>query len=81
MADLKRIFKLDKIDENTEMWANFYKCGGDHEIQPYGSWAPIDSPTPDFHRPEAFGRVITRCLILLGKESTRLTTCAAKSWR
>lgn len=58
MADLVRIFKLDKIDENTEMWANFYKCGGDHEIQPYGSWAPIDSPTPDFHRPEAFGRVI-----------------------
>ena len=40
------------------MWANFYKCGGDHEIQPYGSWAPIDSPTPDFHRPESFGRVI-----------------------
>ena len=54
---LKKIFGITKIDENTHMAANFYKCGGDHPIQPYGSWAPIDSPTPDFHRPEYFGEL------------------------
>ena len=54
---LKEIFKLDKIDENTVMGANFYKCGGDHEILPYGMWSPIDSPTPDFHRSEFFGKL------------------------
>ena len=55
---LKEIFKLEKIDESTVMGANFYKCGGDHEILPYGMWAPIDSPTPDFHRPEFFGKLV-----------------------
>lgn len=37
--------------------ANFYKCG-DHLSQPhYRSWNPIDSESPDFHRPECFGEV------------------------
>lgn len=58
MADLKRIFNIDKIDEQTEMWANFYKCGEETEVEHFGSWAPIDSPAPDFHRPEAFGRIL-----------------------
>ena len=35
--------------------ANFYKCG-DHTAHPhYVSWSPIDTPEPDFHRPECFG--------------------------
>jgi len=37
--------------------ANFYKCG-DHLSKPhYLSWNLIDTPSPDFHRPECFGRV------------------------
>ncbi|MDP6629378.1 MAG: carbohydrate-binding family 9-like protein [Kiritimatiellia bacterium] len=37
--------------------ANFYKCG-DRLSQPhYLSWNPINTPTPDFHRPECFGVV------------------------
>lgn len=36
------------------MRANFYKC--DESIHPhFGSWNPVKSETPDFHRPECFG--------------------------
>lgn len=34
--------------------ANFYKC--DESIHPhFGSWNPVRSAEPDFHRPESFG--------------------------
>lgn len=40
-----------------KLLANFYKCG-DLTAQPhYLSWAPIDAPKPDFHRPECFGEL------------------------
>lgn len=55
LSVLKQVFKLDEVTESTEFRGNFYKCGGEHRIQPYGSWAPISSPTPDFHRPDCFG--------------------------
>lgn len=39
------------------LMANFYKCG-DKTAQPHFiSWAPIGCPTPDFHRPEYFGKL------------------------
>lgn len=34
---------------------NFYKCGGKTAHPHYGSWCPIDSQQPDFHRPDCFG--------------------------
>lgn len=35
---------------------NFYCC--DESLHPhFGSWSPVDAPTPDFHRPECFGRL------------------------
>ncbi len=38
--------------------ANCYKCG-DHTVQPhYIAWNPIDSETPNFHRPQDFGRMV-----------------------
>lgn len=40
------------------LYANCYKCG-DLTAQPhYISWNPIDSDTPDFHRPDCFGEMI-----------------------
>lgn len=36
---------------------NFYTC--DESIHPhFGCWNPVAWPTPDFHRPECFGRLI-----------------------
>ena len=38
-----------------ELKANFYKCADGSSLPHYVSWAPIDTPKPDFHRPEFFG--------------------------
>lgn len=35
--------------------ANFYKCADGSKWPHYVSWMPIDTPKPDFHRPEFFG--------------------------
>ncbi len=51
-------FELIGIDPKnmpTSIRANFYKCGDLTAHPHYLSWAPIDTPTPDFHRPEFFG--------------------------
>jgi hypothetical protein len=35
--------------------ANFYKCGDELKESHYLSWNPIESPVPNFHKPEFFG--------------------------
>ena len=41
----------------AELRANFYKCG-DRTLRPhYLSWSPVLTPSPDFHRPEYFGKL------------------------
>ena len=53
-------FELIGIDpENLpkKIRANFYKCGDLTAHPHYVSWAPIDTPQPDFHRPEFFGEL------------------------
>ncbi|MBQ7953761.1 MAG: carbohydrate-binding family 9-like protein [Clostridia bacterium] len=37
-----------------KMYGNLYKVGVDTAVEHYVSYAPIDSPEPDFHRPESF---------------------------
>lgn len=36
---------------------NLYKCGDGLSHPHFLSWRPIDTPQPDFHRPEFFGEV------------------------
>lgn len=38
--------------------ANFYKCADGSAKPHYVSWSPIETPKPDFHRPEFFGELI-----------------------
>lgn len=38
--------------------ANFYKCANKSRWPHYLSWSRIDTPKPDFHRPEFFGELI-----------------------
>ena len=38
--------------------ANVYKCGDMAEREHYLSWNPVTSETPDFHRPQDFGRMM-----------------------
>ncbi|MDR2130476.1 MAG: hypothetical protein LBP56_04825 [Odoribacteraceae bacterium] len=37
--------------------ANFYKCGDKLPFPHFLSWNPVTAATPDFHRPECFGRL------------------------
>lgn len=40
------------------MKGNFYKCADLTTTPHFLSWAPIDTPQPDFHRPEFFADII-----------------------
>jgi hypothetical protein len=47
-----------KNPEAGSVWrANFYKCADDTSHPHWLTWAPIDYPTPDFHRPQYFGEL------------------------
>lgn len=43
--------------KEIELAANFYKCASATSAPHYLSWNPIDTPAPDFHRPDFFGKV------------------------
>lgn len=54
--NIPNAFFCDMLGGELEatMRANFYKC--DESIHPhFGSWNPVRSVEPDFHRPESFG--------------------------
>lgn len=40
-----------------KMHGNFYKCADETASPHFLSWAPIDTPQPDFHRPEFFADI------------------------
>ena len=44
------------LDENTEMYCNFYKISETPEIEHYGSFHLIENETPNFHLPLYFER-------------------------
>ncbi len=41
-----------------EMGGNFYKCGDETASPHYGSWSPVTSAQPDFHRSCDFGLLV-----------------------
>ncbi|HCE42098.1 MAG TPA: hypothetical protein DET40_00945, partial [Lentisphaeria bacterium] len=42
-----------------DIWmANFYKCGDELPEPHWGSWSPVKTQKPDFHRPEHFGKIV-----------------------
>ncbi len=48
-----------RLGPGSVMRGNFYKC--DESVHPhFGTWQPITSEKPDFHRPECFGEMILR---------------------
>ncbi len=38
--------------------ANLYKCGDETDMPHYGAWSPVGTASPDFHRPEYFGKLV-----------------------
>ena len=56
-------FELIGVDPDNlpeSIRANFYKCGDKTAHPHYLSWSPIDTPKPDFHRPEFFGELLLK---------------------
>ena len=49
---------IDSKDLPVSVRGNFYKCGDLTAHPHFLSWNPIDTPKPDFHRPEFFGELI-----------------------
>ncbi len=44
------------IPQSGTLWrANLYKCADETSHPHWLTWAPVDVPHPDFHRPEFFG--------------------------
>jgi hypothetical protein len=53
------LFKHDISDwSGVGARMNLYKCGDNLPVPHFLSWQPIDTPAPDFHRPEFFADVI-----------------------
>ncbi|MBS7273579.1 MAG: carbohydrate-binding family 9-like protein [Bacteroidales bacterium] len=44
--------------EGLEAQGNFYKCGDRLPERHFVTWAPIDTPRPDYHRPEFFQTIV-----------------------
>lgn len=38
--------------------ANFYSCGDATPLPHYAAWNKVETESPDFHRPEFFGKII-----------------------
>lgn len=49
---------IDKEKFPIDITGNFYKCASATSMPHYLSWAPILTESPDFHRPEFFGKII-----------------------
>lgn len=55
---VEKLFGKREFEAGDVFFGNFYKCGDDTDIPHFGMWSPVDNPTPDFHRPEFFGRFV-----------------------
>lgn len=49
-----------KIGEPITMRGNFYKCASQTSAPHFLSWAPIDTPKPNFHQPQFFQEIILK---------------------
>lgn len=55
---IERFFGNLDFKPGKVMFGNFYKCAEDTDLPHFGSWNFVRNETPDFHRPECFGRLV-----------------------
>lgn len=53
-----QLIGLNYTGSPISLRGNFHKCASATSQPHFLSWAPIDTPEPDFHRPEYFGTII-----------------------
>lgn len=49
-----------KLHRGLEFYGNFYSCGDKTPLPHYSAWSSVDTPQPDFHRPEFFGTLMIK---------------------
>lgn len=49
---------IDTPTTGVRWRANLYKCADGSSHPHWLTWSPVDTPAPDFHRPEFFGMLI-----------------------
>ena len=49
---------VERFDRSVEWRVNFYRVEGPSEPRFYSAWQPTRTPQPNFHVPEAFGRLV-----------------------
>lgn len=57
-AILSSYAPVDDPTPGTSWHANLYKCADGSSHPHWLTWSPVDTPTPDFHRPEFFGCLV-----------------------
>ena len=57
-ALFEKYFGVPRPSAGTSWKANFYKCGDATSHPHWGSWAPVDTPSPSFHQPAFFQPII-----------------------
>ena len=46
------------LQSGLRLRGNFYSCGDATPAPHYAAWSAVDTPAPDFHRPEFFGELV-----------------------
>ena len=55
---LNEICDFAEIKKGKAFYCNFYKISQAEEIMHFGSFSPIDTPTPNFHIPTRFAKAV-----------------------
>lgn len=55
---LRMLFPAFEPKPGAVFRANLYKCGDRTPLPHYLAWNPVNSSTPNFHRPQDFGKMV-----------------------
>lgn len=55
LETIRALYGKEDFSAGDTIRLNFYKCGDATDLPHYGAWSRVETPEPDFHRPEWFG--------------------------
>jgi hypothetical protein len=58
LALLEKYANVTRPAPGVNWMANFYKCASNNSNPHYYTWARVNNPTPNFHLPEYFGKLV-----------------------
>jgi hypothetical protein len=58
LALLEKYANVSRPAPGVNWMANFYKCASNNSNPHYYTWSRVNNPTPNFHLPEYFGKLV-----------------------